>query len=71
MLRQITLILDTPALPARYLERQSQWQAEITASSPGAPDWTPTPTCTPHSPQADPRPIPRAPRSRWRTSTSR
>ncbi|WP_245607629.1 acyl-CoA-like ligand-binding transcription factor [Streptomyces prunicolor] len=30
MLRQIRLILDTPALPARYLERQSQWQAEIT-----------------------------------------
>lgn len=30
MLRQIRLILDTPALLARYLERQSQWQAEIT-----------------------------------------
>ncbi|MDV9177162.1 hypothetical protein R6V09_44415 [Streptomyces sp. W16] len=30
MLRQIRLILGTPALPARHLERQSQRQAEIT-----------------------------------------
>ncbi|MFC3573985.1 TetR family transcriptional regulator [Streptomyces yaanensis] len=30
MLRVSRLILDTPALLARFLERQSQWQAEMT-----------------------------------------
>jgi len=30
MLRVSKLILDTPALLARFLERQSQWQAEMT-----------------------------------------
>ena len=30
MLRVSGLILDTPALLARFLERQSQWQAEMT-----------------------------------------
>jgi len=32
MLRVSRLILDTPALLARFLERQSQWQAEMTGT---------------------------------------
>ena len=52
------LILDTPALLARFLERQSHWQAEMAAILARRTGLVPVPACAPPWPPRRPHRVP-------------